>query len=56
MLSVVYYDACLSYQMLIKSKHNKEVMRCYIMMVSTYWPILTLLHSFRHEGMLLFRL
>jgi len=23
MLSVVYYDACLSYQMIIKTRHNK---------------------------------
>jgi len=23
MLTVVYYDACLSYQMMIKTRHNK---------------------------------
>jgi len=33
----------------------QQVMRCYTMIVLTYWPILTLLHSFRHEGMLLLR-
>jgi len=31
-------------------------MRCYTMIVSRYGPIMTLLHSFRHEDMLLFRL
>jgi len=30
-------------------------MRCYTVVVSTYWPQLTLLHLFRHEDMLLFR-
>ena len=102
-LSVVCCDACLNYQMIIKTRHNsyasllwpykycwmistglnhcKEmgaepgrrflkqpaeklepvivaVMRYYTMIVLTltYWPILTLLHSFRHEDMLLFRL
>ena len=30
-------------------------MRCYTMIVSVYRPILTLLYSFRHSGMLLFR-
>jgi len=32
----------------------QHVMRCYVMIVLTYWPIMTLLHSFRHEGMLVF--
>jgi len=48
MLSVVYYDACLSYQM---KKQALQVMRCQTMIILTYGPILTLLHSFWHEGM-----
>ena len=54
MLSVAHCDVCLSYQMI--KKQAQQVMRCYTMIVLTYWSILTLLHSFRHEGMLLFRL
>jgi len=34
-----------------KSRHNKLCV--YTTIVLTYWPILTLLHSFLHEGMLL---
>jgi len=48
MLSVAYYDD--------NKNQAQQVVRCYTMIVLTYWPMLTLLHSFRHEGMLLFRL
>jgi len=34
MLSVVYYDACLSYQM--NKNQAQQVMRCYTMIVLTY--------------------
>jgi len=44
----------------VLSNDNKnqaqQVLRCYTMIVSTYQPILPLRHSFRHKGMLLFRL
>jgi len=30
-------------------------MLCYVMIGLSHWPILTLLHSFQHEGMLVFR-
>jgi len=58
---IVFYAAnCFPWCLPELSNDNKnqehQVMRCYTMIVLTYWPILTLLHSFRHEGMLLFRL
>jgi len=56
MLLVVYYDACLSYQMINNKSQPQHVMSCYTMIVLTYWPILPLVHSFRQEGMHLFRL
>jgi len=40
MLSVVYYDACLSYQMLIKTKHSKlcVVTPRSFWRIDRYWP------------------
>jgi len=57
---VFYAVSCLLWCLPELSNDNKnqaqQVMRCYTTIVLTYWPILALLHSFRHEGMLLFRL
>jgi len=33
-----------------------QVMRCYVMIVLAHSPVLTLLHSFRHEDMFVFEL
>ena len=43
-----------SYQM-IRINQAQHVMRGHVMIVFTYWPILTFLYSFRHERMLVFR-
>jgi len=32
--------------------HQAQVMPCYVMIILTYCPTLTLLKSLRHEGML----
>ena len=49
------WDPGLSYQMIIIINQAQQVMHCYIIMVLTYWPIMTLLHSFPHEDMLVVR-
>jgi len=40
MPSVVYYDFCLSYQMIIKIRHNKlcVVTPCLFQRTNRYWP------------------
>ena len=57
---LLYAVSCLLWFLPELANNNKNqaqhVMRCYTMIVSTYWPILTSLHSFRYEGMILFRL
>ena len=55
---VLYAVSCLLWclpELSNDDKKQAQVMHCYTMIALTYWPILTLLHSFRHEGMLLLR-
>jgi len=59
--NIVFYAVscllwCLRELSNLSKNQAQRVMHCYTMIVLRYWPILTLLHSFRHEGMLLFRL
>jgi len=54
LLTPIVESTYLSYQMIIINQ-AQQVMRCDIMMFLTCCPVLTLLHSFRHERMLVFR-
>jgi len=53
---VLHAVSCfLGYLPELSNDHNQPNIPSYVIIVLRHWRQLTLLHSFRHEGMLVFR-